>query len=971
MNTGSGIRLNNRTFIGIVTGTAILVAMLMVYTGFWIHRYGSLSKDPGWTASREQGAWIVKTVDPQSSAAGRLFPGDQILSVDGNPSAARTGPGWILRDRPTQLTYAIRVRHGDATPEFRLGWPIHPERQQEFWLWVMLLVAFIFFATGLLIAYVRPEDSPGRRAVVSGFLSAIFFSAAAFSPRSGMLQGTGLVLCMLAFAVRPYHVLTSYRFTAGFPSGDFGSAAWRRFEYILFGSSVLAWLPSAYSGMIRAFGPERAAAIASAQHPFPMIAELIADPLVNLMLTVGALATALVSWRNYKHLPEGDQKRRLRWVMLGVMVGVSPIIVLFPFVTTTTNPTTRAVMIRLINAVAGVSPLCVAYAVIVHRVLGLRVVLRSGLRYMLARNSLRFVLIVPMAWALGAIALNPQRSFADLALSTSGKVNLLLMALSGLALKYRTDLLRRIDRRFFREAYQQDQVFIALAEAVNKAADVVEVSRMLSTQIQSALHPRSLFVASKESAGDFAVVFSSSVGAQRGIDHFGLAPTAFDQLEASIAINEDGAAGWPPTERSHLNTLGIQLIIPLRGPNEGLVGVILLGEKLSEEPYTRHDRKLLDTVATQTGIVWENLQLRERLKREQQVRREVVESLEGRSAGFVPECPSCGSCYDSEFTVCARDGRALTTSLPISRTIENKYRLTRRIGAGGMGSVYQAEDLRLDRTVAVKVMMGRLFGDGSALQRFSREARASAKLDHPNVVRIFDFGELQGGGAYLVLEYLKGVTLRAEIRARRALLPADAAPLLEGVIAGVAAAHARGVVHRDLKPENIFLVRQTAETSPVVKILDFGLAVVRDLEFSDRKRLTHAGTALGTLGYMSREQFSGEMVDERTDIYSLGVIAVEMLTGELGLRGPAFTQIAAVVTERLAGVSAQHSELAEALLRALKDNRDERYGTVVEFREALIPILSRCPAIPLAHAAPDVAANSKIETMTQAVDLET
>jgi serine/threonine-protein kinase len=507
---------------------------------------------------------------------------------------------------------------------------------------------------------------------------------------------------------------------------------------------------------------------------------------------------------------------------------------------------------------------------------------------------------------------------------------------------------------------------------VNKAADVVDVSRMLSTQIQSAVHPRSLFVASKERAGEFAVIFSSSVGAQRGMDHFGLPPTAFDQLEASIAIHEDDAtAGWSATERSYLDTLGIQLIVPLRRPNEGLVGVILLGEKLSEEPYTRHDRKLLDTVATQTGIVWENLQLRERLKREQQVRREVVEGLEGRSAGFVLECPSCGSCYDSEITVCATDGRMLTRSLPISRTIENKYRLTRRIGAGGMGSVYQAEDLRLDRTVAVKVMMGRLFGDASALQRFSREARASAKLDHPNAVRIFDFGELQGGGAYLVLEHLKGVTLRGELRARRPLFPADAVPLLEGVIAGVAAAHARGVVHRDLKPENIFLVRQKPEASPVVKILDFGLAVVRDLEFSDRKRLTHAGTALGTLGYMSREQFLGEMVDERTDIYSLGVIAVEMLTGELALRGPAFAQIAGVVTERLAGVSPQHSELAEALLRALKDNRDERYRTVVEFREALIPILSRCPAIPLAHAAPEVAANSKVETVTQAVDLET
>src|SRR5262249_8816631 len=158
--------------------------------------------------------------------------------------------------------------------------------------------------------------------------------------------------------------------------------------------------------------------------------------------------------------------------------------------------------------------------------------------------------------------------------------------------------------------------------------------------------------------------------------------------------------------------LGVQLVVPLRGPNEGLVGVILLGEKMSEEPYTRHDRRVLDTVASQTGIVWENLQLRERLKREQQVRREVLQELEGTTASCVLASAACGTCYDSTASLCERDGRTLTSSLPIARTIENKYRLARRIGAGGMGAVYEAEDLRLSRPVAIKVMTGRLFGDG-------------------------------------------------------------------------------------------------------------------------------------------------------------------------------------------------------------------------------------------------------------------
>jgi serine/threonine-protein kinase len=283
----------------------------------------------------------------------------------------------------------------------------------------------------------------------------------------------------------------------------------------------------------------------------------------------------------------------------------------------------------------------------------------------------------------------------------------------------------------------------------------------------------------------------------------------------------------------------------------------------------------------------------------------------------------------------------------MARLIDGKYLLTRLIGRGGMGAVYEAHDQRLDRVVAVKVTTGDLFGNQAALQRFSREARAAAKLNHANVVRVFDIGELTGGGAYMVLEFLRGVTLRREIRAKGALSVPDAMRILQEIAAGMEEAHRLGIIHRDLKPENIFLTSDTPASQPVTKVLDFGLAVIRDLNFSSPDKLTKTGSVVGTLMYMSKEQFHGETVDPRTDIYSLGIVALEAISGEVAGRGPMFPHIGGIVEERLCGVSRppQHQRLGVVLLKALAEARDVRYTSMREFRDALIPVLQECPPI--------------------------
>jgi len=189
----------------------------------------------------------------------------------------------------------------------------------------------------------------------------------------------------------------------------------------------------------------------------------------------------------------------------------------------------------------------------------------------------------------------------------------------------------------------------------------------------------------------------------------------------------------------------------LNRPDQRLAGVLWLDEKMSEEPYSARDKDLLQMIAGQIAVVHENLRLKEQLADEQRVRINVLSHLDERSVNLLKECPSCGRCYDRSAELCAVDGIELTTLIPVERVVEKKYRLDRRLGSGGMGGVYEATDLRLNRTVALKVMVGRLFGNRVALRRFEREARTSARLRHPNIVTIHDFGRLQGEGAYLVV----------------------------------------------------------------------------------------------------------------------------------------------------------------------------------------------------------------------------
>jgi len=253
------------------------------------------------------------------------------------------------------------------------------------------------------------------------------------------------------------------------------------------------------------------------------------------------------------------------------------------------------------------------------------------------------------------------------------------------------------------------------------------------------------------------------------------------------------------------------------------------------------------------------------------------------------QCPRCGRTFPDDVHVCPDDFTPLQADATVSdvpvdpligRLFDGKYRLDERLGGGGMGTVYRATHLLIDRPVAVKVLSQRFVGDETAQQRFRREARASGRMQHPNAVTVNDFGATEDGWLYIVMELLEGQTLRDLLVREAPLDPARVVSFMMQICAAVGAAHDAGLIHRDLKPANIF-IEQRPNLAAVVKVLDFGVAkfVVEEHD-DDYNTLTQVGAIIGTPRYMSPEQCSGAApLTPASDVYSLGIILYEMLTG--------------------------------------------------------------------------------------------
>lgn len=310
------------------------------------------------------------------------------------------------------------------------------------------------------------------------------------------------------------------------------------------------------------------------------------------------------------------------------------------------------------------------------------------------------------------------------------------------------------------------------------------------------------------------------------------------------------------------------------------------------------------------------------------------------AAGEVKQCAICKSRFSGDARFCPFDGEPLGIAgvdVPrdplLGTVIDGRYQVCGVLGEGGMGTVYDVKHVLLERPFAMKVLRADLSTETELAMRFTREARAAAAVSHPNVVHITDFGALPSGQPYFVMERLSGTSLSGLLRSGR-LPPERAVSISRQVALALGAAHEVGIVHRDLKPDNVFICDGGSEE--IVKVLDFGLAKV-----AGQSRLTKAGMVFGTPHYMSPEQAAGGAIDHRSDMYSLGVLMYEMLTGRVPFEADTFMGVMTkhmyvepVPPHELLG-SDELGVLEDIILHCLDKKSDRRFTSMAEIVAAL------------------------------------
>jgi serine/threonine-protein kinase len=315
------------------------------------------------------------------------------------------------------------------------------------------------------------------------------------------------------------------------------------------------------------------------------------------------------------------------------------------------------------------------------------------------------------------------------------------------------------------------------------------------------------------------------------------------------------------------------------------------------------------------------------------------------------ECPACHTAVEGSSRFCPTCGISLgKPTVPdapradplLGQVLGGKYRIVRLLGEGGMGAVYEGEQQlgTTKRRVAVKTLHPHLSRNPQIEARFQREVGTIAELEHPHTIQVYDFGTTPEGILYIVMEFLQGKSLADLLSAQGAMSPERVAHILEQVCGSLEEAHLHGIVHRDLKPDNVVLVERAGQKD-YVKVLDFGIAKRSREEDKNEQKLTQQGMVLGTPPYMSPEQFTGQPIDARSDIYSLGVMAYEMLSGKLPFNATTAWEWATqhmtqspIPIESLEQGNRVPQAMRDALARALAKSPDERFQTVKAFIEA-------------------------------------
>jgi hypothetical protein len=767
------------------------------------------------------------------------------------------------------------------------------------------LLPAAFGATALLLLIGGRRD---RRAVALGsfFLvtatawsnAPLLLLAARPGPGSGFFA---LLAAVRADAFMPYFL---WAFVRDFPNPPPSMDSRRRFQLTLRFSAVAGALLFAVN--LLAFMTRHAGADWQRLKRFAPDGPIYYGALVSLI----AAAFVLLIWKSRFALQAEHRRARVFLELLALTL-VPAVVALLLFVLPFGFLEFCEARPRLLLSIVVVCllptltlPVTVPYAVLVHRVLDVRLMARRALQYALARYTALTVMAVPLVALVVYLVI--QRDEKINHLFSGARVPLLISAaiVGGVALRYRRPLLDAIDRRFFREQYDARHILTLLVERIRSIQESTSLASLVSREIDLALHlervamlvldPRSGMLADPrnrarklDASSQLALVISN----------------ASDPLEVDLENPNSSLLKLPQKERQWLVDSGFRLIVPILARDGSLLGLVGLGEKKSRLPFLREDRQLLHAIASSAAWV---LELEQELTPPPQptTRRYPLEENDptpallprGLAAEHARECPKCGTVHPSYTVFCGTCSKRLETAR-VPYVLPGKFRFEQRIGVGGMGVVYSGADLALGRHVAIKTL--RQISPEDAM-RLRREARTAAAVSHPHLAPIFGMETWQGT-PMLVLELLEGGTLAQRI-SREQIAPRETVELGIAMAGALGQLHAEEILHRDIKPSNIGYTRDG-----VPKLMDFGIARVMfelrqedelaDLEGADEEEGDHPGLIpsaqvwidddsglprrrfVGTLSYISPEALKGEPADASFDLWSLSVVLYECLLG--------------------------------------------------------------------------------------------
>lgn len=651
---------------------------------------------------------------------------------------------------------------------------------------------------------------------------------------------------------------------------------------------------------------------------------------VNLFVFVYFLSLAWVARRE-------DVRRRARVVLVAVIVYIG-----------------LYIFLRDVPAVAGAAPLLPVWALSTVSVLFPIALLVAATRFRLfevdrlIRRSASYA-IASVALVVLLLAGVPALT-ALVALVSPALQGTLTTALVAVLLFLVFDPLRKraqvaLDRKFRQGAYDPAQLVTDVVGDLRDAGE--DLAADVLHRVAAAHRPerQAFWVFALEAPGAAVrPVTTGSLAEVPALDRTAVLPMS-DPVELRNtfhALTADG--GDPPYAEgelaNELRAAGFAAALPLFSGDGEPLGLIALGAKRTGEAYVPEERRILGTVADHVALALERAALTRQVDEDRRVREKVLGHLQEGGSGALYECELCGRVAGEDEVVCAADGHAVRMTQAVPRLLAGRYRLDRRLGEGGMGTVYAARDIRGNRDAAVKVIRAEHLTDRTAVARFRREARLTARLGHPNAVAVYDYGELRPGGAFLVMELLSGGSLRTELTLRRPVPFLETAWALDRALDVLAAAHAAGLVHRDVKPDNLFLTRGPGGTTRL-KLLDFGLAreTKADAKAESGGPISSVSVLMGTPGYIAPELVAGADATPASDQWAIAATGIELLTGvRLKFERPDTSlrtlveEVVSVVSTVTTGVPVTY---ARSLAKAMAFDPDDRWVSVLALRRAL------------------------------------